>query len=74
MPLVHKTGNFPVQKVREDLSKKVTVSSPGGWRVNPVKDQGGGLMSEDRFKCPRCSRNEKGRVRVVEGHNLQRAN
>ena len=27
-------------------------------RINPVKDQG--LMSEDRFKCPRCSRNEKG--------------
>lgn len=26
-----KQGTFPVQKVR-DLSKKVTVSSPGGWR------------------------------------------
>lgn len=42
-------------------------------RVNPVKDQGGGLMSEDRFKCPRCSRNEKGgQGKGGEGHNLQR--
>lgn len=41
-----------------------------------MKDQGGGLMSEDRFKCPRCSRNEKeggwGKAQPAKGLSRER--